>query len=114
MQPSLDQIFTALANPTRRAILASLIPGEASVGDLAAPFALSQPTISSHLKILEQAGLVTRGRQANTRPVRLHPGALAVLDQWIGPYRALWDQRLDLLEAYATSLSPTDNPEGNS
>lgn len=108
MQPALDLIFSAIANPTRRAILARLAAGEASVGDLAAPFALSQPTISSHLKILETAGLVTRGRQANVRPVRLNPAALAALDQWIGQYRALWDQRLDQLETYATDLQHKD------
>lgn len=104
MQPSLDLIFSALANPTRRAILDRLMAGDATVNHLAAPFALSQPTISSHLKILEAAGLVTRARQANQRPVRLHPSALAAIDGWIGPYRQLWEQQLDRLQAYATEL----------
>ena len=113
MQPSLDLIFSALANPTRRAMLDHLIAGEASVGDLAAPFALSQPTISAHLKILETAGLVTRGRQANVRPVRLHPGTMAQLDGWIGPYRALWEHRLDQLESVATDLRKKDTQYDN-
>ena len=108
MQPSLDLIFAALSNPTRRAILDRLVAGDASVNDLAAPFALSQPTISSHLKVLESAGLVTRGRQANQRPVRLHPQAIAALESWIGPYRALWQQRLELLETTATDLHHKD------
>jgi DNA-binding transcriptional ArsR family regulator len=108
MPESLDLIFNALANPTRRAILDRLIAGEASVGSLAAPFALSQPTISTHLKILEAAGLVTRGRQANIRPVRLQPNAMAAIDNWVGQYRALWEQPLEQLEAYATDLQQKD------
>jgi DNA-binding transcriptional ArsR family regulator len=104
MVQSLSQIFNALANPTRRAILDRLIAGEASAGDLAAPFALSQPTISTHLKILETAGLIIRGRQANLRPVRLQPEALAALDDWIGPYRQLWEDRLEQFERVAKEL----------
>lgn len=109
MDQPLDRIFAALANPTRRAILDRLIAGEASVGDLAAPFSLSQPTISVHLKILEAAGLITRGRQANLRPVRLQPMAMAALDGWIGRYRELWAERLDRLESYATELEQEEN-----
>lgn len=112
MQPSLDLIFSALANPTRRAILDRLVAGDASVGDLAAPFALSQPTISSHLKVLEAAGLVTRGRQANVRPVHLQPQAIAAVDGWVGRYRNLWDQRLDQLEAVARDLQQKDSDHG--
>ena len=108
MPTTLDLIFSALANPTRRAMLHHLMAGEATVNDLAAPFALSQPTISSHLKILESAGLVTRGRQANARPVRLHPTALADIEVWLSPYRQLWEQRLDQLETYATALHTAD------
>lgn len=111
MQQSLDLIFTALANPTRRAMLDRLIAGEASVGALAAPFALSQPTISTHLKILEAAGLVTRGRQANVRPVRLSPLALAAVGSWIDQYRQLWVDRLDRLETLATELQQQERPD---
>lgn len=109
MSENLDLILGALANPTRRAILDRLIAGEASVGDLAAPFALSQPTISTHLKILETAGLVTRGRQANVRPVRLQLDGMAALDGWIGRYRALWDKRLEQLETLAINLQQKDD-----
>ena len=115
MQPSLDLIFAALANPTRRAILERLRAGDASAGDLAAPFALSQPTISSHLKVLETAGLVSRGRQANLRPVHLEPAAIAEIDGWISRYRDLWNQRLDQLETTARDLQQkdTDNDHSN-
>ena len=109
MPPSLDLIFSALSNPTRRAILDRLRVGDVSVGDLAAPFDLSQPTISTHLKILESAGLVTRVRNANQRPVRLHPAGLAAIEGWIDPYRTLWNQRLDQLETYATELQHMEN-----
>lgn len=104
MQPSLDLVLSALANPTRRAILDRLRQGEVPAGELGAPFALSQPTISTHLKILESAGLVTRGRDANRRPVRLHPAALATLDDWIGPYRQLMEDRFDRLEEVAKDI----------
>ncbi len=106
-------VFAALANPTRRAILERLMAGEASAGDLAAPFALSQPTISSHLKVLEAAGLVTRGRQANIRPVRLQPHAMAAVDAWVGQYRALWEARLGQLESYATELEGKETRDDN-
>ncbi len=101
---TLDLVLSALANPTRRAMLDRLREGEVTAGDLGAPFALSQPTISTHLKILESAGLVVRGRQANQRPVRLQPAALAALDDWIGPYRQLMEDRLDRLETVAKDL----------
>ena len=104
MQPSLDLVLSALANPTRRAILDRLRHGEALAGELGTPFALSQPTISIHLKILAAAGLVTRGRQANLRPVRLNPAALAALNNWFGPYRQLMEERLDRLEIVAKEL----------
>ncbi len=113
MLDRLDLIFAALANPTRRAMLDRLIAGEASVSSLAAPFALSQPTISTHLKILEAAGLITRGRAANTRPVRLQPTAMAAIDGWVGQYRALGEQRLDQLETTATQLHQKDIGHGN-
>lgn len=114
MPASLDLVFTALANPTRRAMLDRLAQGEATVGDLAEPFALSQPTISSHIKTLEAAGLVTRGRQANMRPVRLDAGALAQAYGWIGRYQQHWTERLDHLETFAKSLEQGDFPNANS
>ena len=114
MQPSLDVVFAALANPTRRAILDRLRHGEVPAGDLGAPFALSQPTISTHLKVLESAGLVTRGRNANQRPVRLHPAALAALDDWIGPYRQLMEDRLDRLEDVAKQLQQKETQDDRS
>ncbi|MDR7118502.1 metalloregulator ArsR/SmtB family transcription factor [Caulobacter sp. BE254] len=100
----LDRVFAALADPTRRAILARLALGEATVNDLVVPFDLAQPTISKHLKVLEQAGLVSRGRSAQFRPVRLEAGPLAGVDQWIGGYRQFWAQSHDRLEAYVKTL----------
>jgi DNA-binding transcriptional ArsR family regulator len=100
----LDRVFAALADPTRRAILARLAAGEATVNELVAPFALSQPTISKHLKVLEGAGLVSRGRSAQTRPVRLNAAPLAGAAQWIGDYRRFWEESLDQLDAYVKVL----------
>jgi len=96
----LDMTFAALADPTRRAILARLASGEASVMELAKPFAMSQPAISKHLKVLEHAGLISRGRDAQRRPCRLEPQALADATSWIERYREIWERnfrRLDLL-----------------
>ena len=102
----LDATFAALADPTRRAILARLAAGEASVGELAQPFAMSQPAISKHLKVLERAGLVTRGKDAQRRPVRLEAARLAEANSWLEDYRRIWEAnfgRLDgLLEALQT------------
>ncbi|MDB5432110.1 MAG: winged helix-turn-helix transcriptional regulator [Caulobacter sp.] len=100
----LDRIFGALADPTRRAILARLSGGEATVNELVAPFGLSQPTISKHLKVLEYAGLVSRGRDAQFRPVRLNAAPLADAAQWLGDYRRFWDESLDRLEDYVEEL----------
>lgn len=100
----MDLVFGALADPTRRAILARLADGEATVNELVAPFALSQPTISKHLKVLEGAGLVSRGRNAQFRPVRLNAKPLAEAARWIGDYRRFWDESLDQLEAYVKEL----------
>ena len=100
----LDLVFAALADPTRRAILARLAAGEATVNELVAPFALSQPTISKHLKVLEGAGLVSRGRSAQTRPVRLNAVPLAGAAQWIGDYRRFWEESLDQLDTYVKTL----------
>ena len=96
----LDATFAALADPTRRAILARLASGEASVGELGAPFAMSQPAISKHLKVLERAGLISRGRDAQRRPRRLRAKPLAEANEWLERYRQFWEanfQRLDAL-----------------
>jgi len=96
----LDAIFAALADPTRRAIIARLASGQASVMQLAEPFAMSQPAISKHLKVLERAGLISRGREAQRRPRRLEAKRLEDADKWLERYRKLWEanyQRLDAL-----------------
>ena len=96
----LDRTFAALADPTRRAILARLAQGEASVAELALPFAMSQPAISKHLKVLERAGLISRGRDAQRRPCRIEAQPLAEANAWIERYREIWEgnyQRLDAL-----------------
>jgi DNA-binding transcriptional ArsR family regulator len=96
----LDATFAALADPTRRAILARLATGEASVNELAEPFAMSQPAISKHLKVLERAGLITRGRDAQRRPCRIEAQPLAEANEWLERYRRIWEgnfQRLDAL-----------------
>lgn len=95
----LDATFAALADPTRRAILARLAAGEASVGELAAPFAMSQPAISKHLKVLERAGLVTRGKDAQRRPVRLEAAPLAQANGWLEDYRRIWEVNFGRLDA---------------
>jgi len=104
---ALDATFAALADPTRRAILARLASGEASVTELAEPFAMSQPAISKHLKVLERAGLISRGRDAQRRPRRLEPQPLAEATEWLEGYRQFWEghfQRLDaLLDELKTS-----------
>ncbi len=100
----LDATFAALADPTRRAILARLAQGEATVTELAAPFAMTLPAISKHLKVLERAGLITRGREAQWRPCRIDPAPLKEAADWVGAYRALWDARFDRLDAYLRQL----------
>nr|WP_087575294.1 metalloregulator ArsR/SmtB family transcription factor [Sphingomonas sp. CDS-1] len=101
LQPAqLDRIFSALADPTRRAILSRLAKGEATVNALVEPSGLSQPTVSKHLKILEQAGLVSRGRAAQTRPVRLEPAPLRAAAHWLGDYEVFWNASYDRLETY--------------
>ncbi|RWD59236.1 MAG: helix-turn-helix transcriptional regulator [Mesorhizobium sp.] len=101
---SLSLTLAALADPTRRAILARLALGEASVTQLAEPFAMSFPAVSKHLKVLERAGLVARGRDAQFRPRRLQPEPLREIDEWLETYRALWDARFDRLETYLQAL----------
>jgi DNA-binding transcriptional ArsR family regulator len=95
----LDATFAALADPTRRAILERLAEGEASVAELAEPFAMSQPAISKHLKVLERAGLVARGRDAQRRPRRLVAAPLAEADAWLKEYRRFWEERFGRLDA---------------
>jgi DNA-binding transcriptional ArsR family regulator len=96
----LSATFSALADPTRRAILSRLATGEASVTELAQPFAMSMPAISKHLKVLEHAGLIARGRDAQWRPCRLEAGPLRDIADWVEPYRRLWEGRFDRLDAY--------------
>ena len=104
MPAHLDRVFHALSDPTRRAILSRLAAGEATVNELVAPFDLTQPTISRHLKVLEQAGLVSRGRHAQYRPVRLRAEPLGEAAKWLGEYREFWEQSLDRLDAFAQEL----------
>ncbi len=103
----LDARFAALADPIRRGIVARLAEGEATVNELAAPFAVSLPAISRHLKVLERAGLITRGREAQRRPCRLRPEALAEVGAWAEHTRQAWEQRLDRLEAFLATPGPT-------
>jgi DNA-binding transcriptional ArsR family regulator len=104
IQDRLTATFSALADPTRRAILARLAVGEASVNELVEPFNISQPAISKHLKVLERAGLITRGRRAQWRPCTLEAVALKDVADWLEPYRRLWEVRLDRLEAHLRQL----------
>jgi len=101
---SLDAAFSALADPTRRAILARLARGETSVMELAKPFDMSLPAVSKHLKVLERAGLISRGREAQWRPCRIEPRALKSIDDWLDHYRRFFDQSLDRLDAYLQKL----------
>ena len=107
---SLSVTFMALADPTRRAILARLARGEATVTELAVPFNLSLPAVSKHLKVLHRAGLITQGRTAQWRPCRLEPGPLKDVDGWVEQYRSHWEQRLDRLDDYLKELQ-TKEPE---
>ncbi|QWP77879.1 winged helix-turn-helix transcriptional regulator [Lysobacter sp. K5869] len=101
---SLSTTFAALADPTRRAILARLASGEAGVTELAEPFQMSLPAISKHIKVLERAGLIARGRAAQWRPCRLETARLQELSGWLDEYRQLWDERLQRLDDYLTQL----------
>jgi DNA-binding transcriptional ArsR family regulator len=104
MSDQLSNTFAALADPTRRAILARLASGEASVTELARPFDMSMPAISKHLKVLERAGLVAHGREAQWRPRRLKPTALKEVHDWVEHYRQFWEQSFDRLDAYLHKL----------
>jgi DNA-binding transcriptional ArsR family regulator len=100
----LSTTFAALADPTRRAILARLASRECSVTELAEPFEMSMPAVSKHLRVLERAGLIARGREAQWRPCRLQPEPLREVADWIERYRAIWEQRLDRLDTYVQHL----------
>ena len=100
---TLNAVFSALADPTRRAIVDRLASGEATVGELAQPFTMSFQAVSKHLQVLEQAGLVDRSRRAQQRPCRLRPAALAYASGWLGDYRQLWDASFDRLDEHLTS-----------
>lgn len=108
MNKRLDETFGALADSTRRAILARLALGEASVTELAEPFAMSLPAISKHLKVLERAGLISRGREAQWRPCRLEAGPLRDIAGWLDDYRRFWEDSFDRLDDYLQQLKKQD------
>ena len=109
MSPDLlDATFAALADPTRRAILARLASGEATVTELAAPFDMSQPAVSKHLKVLQRAGLITQGRKAQWRPCRLEAAPLKEVADWVEHYRRFWEQSFDRLDEYLRELQNKD------
>ncbi len=110
--PALDTTFSALADPTRRAVLARLASGEATVNELAEPFAMTLPAFSKHLKVLERAGLIEKQRDAQFRRCRLKGAPLKQARDWIEEYRAMWEARLDRLEAYALKLSESGKKNG--
>jgi len=105
--------FSALADPTRRAILARLISGEASVTELAEPFEMSLPAVSKHLKVLARAGLISRGREAQWRPCRLAPGPLKDAADWLEHYRRFWEQSFDRLGDYLDELQAKEKSDGH-
>jgi DNA-binding transcriptional ArsR family regulator len=104
----LDALFAALADPTRRAILARLASGEASVNELAEPFRVTQPAISKHLRVLERAGLISGTRDAQRRPRRLEPGVLVEVERWLEPFRKLWQTRYAALDTVLDELGARD------
>jgi DNA-binding transcriptional ArsR family regulator len=108
----LSATFSALADPTRRAILARLARGEATVGEIAEPFAMSLPAVSKHLKVLEHAGLITRGREAQWRPCRIEPGPLKDVVGWLEHYRRFWDESFDRLDEYLQQLQGNGGRDG--
>jgi DNA-binding transcriptional ArsR family regulator len=105
----LSATFAALADPTRRAILARLSHGETSVTELARPFAMSGPAVTKHLKVLERAGLISRSREAQWRPARLEPKALQAVTDWLEDYRRLWEQSFDRLDDYLAQLQKKED-----
>ena len=109
----LTTTYAALADPTRRAILARLATGEATVGELAEPFAMSLPAVSKHLKVLERAGLITRRRKAQWRPCRIEAGPLKDAAQWLEHYRRFWDESFDRLDEYLDELQSAEKKDGD-
>lgn len=107
----LSLVFSALADPTRRAILERLSAGETTVTELAHPFQMSLPAVSKHLKVLERAGLISRGREAQWRPCRLEAHAMKEATDWLTEYRRFWDERLNRLDQYLTELQQQDSKE---
>jgi DNA-binding transcriptional ArsR family regulator len=107
----LSATFSALADPTRRAILARLALGETTVSELAEPFSMSLPAVSKHLKVLERAGLIARGREAQWRPCRIEVNALKPVDDWLENYRRLWEERFDRLDVYLRELQAQESEE---
>jgi DNA-binding transcriptional ArsR family regulator len=110
----LSLTFSALADPTRRAILARLATGERSVTELAEPFQLSLPGVSKHLKVLQRAGLITQGRKAQWRPCRLEPGRLKEVSEWVGDYRGFWDESFDRLDDYLREITDKEKHDERS
>jgi DNA-binding transcriptional ArsR family regulator len=110
----LSTVFAALADPTRRAILARLAAGETSVTELAKPFEISPPAVTKHLKVLQRAGLITQGRQAQWRPCRLEAQPLRDVADWVEQYRQFWDERLDRLEDYLHELQAQEKENDSS
>jgi DNA-binding transcriptional ArsR family regulator len=109
---TLTTTFAALANPTRRAILDRLAAGECSVTELAEPFPMSLPAVSRHLRVLEEAGLIVRGREAQYRPCRLEPAGIQAVAEWAEQYRAVWGGRFDRLDDYLRELKPKEKRHG--
>jgi DNA-binding transcriptional ArsR family regulator len=109
----LDRTFAALADPTRRAIVARLAAGEASVTELAAPFDMTMPAVSKHLKVLERAGLIARGRDRQLRPARLQAGPIKEVAEWTERYRRFWEESYDRLEEYLGELQDRGKEKGN-
>ena len=111
-EQQLTETFAALASPTRRAILARLAGGEATVNELAGPFEMKLPAISKHLKVLERAGLITRAHRAQYRPCALDPRPLAEVSTWAEQYRSIWETRFDQMDDYLSKLTPKENSDG--
>jgi len=112
MADALSTTFAALADPTRRAILARLASGPATVKELSAPFPMSGPAVSKHLRVLERAGLIARGREAQWRPCRLEPAALKAVSDWAEPYRRFWDASYQRLDEYLKHLQEQERDDG--